>query len=96
MVFVLVALAIYRLAYLVTAEDGPFAIFSNWRHFLRGREILRGKSAWWIDGFFCINCASFWLGWLGALFVPFTSVWEYAIIALALGATTVLLKKALG
>lgn len=94
--FILVALSVYRVAHLIVSEDGPFYLFSSFRKRLMQWEQKRGRPHWIIDGFHCIYCVSFWGGWVGALFVPFTSVYDYAIIALALSSVTVLLKKTLG
>lgn len=94
--FVLVALAVYRVGYLITSEDGPFYLFSSIRKRLMQWEQRRGRPHWIIDGFHCILCVSFWLGFLGAFFVPFTSLADYAIIALALSSITVLIKKRFG
>lgn len=94
--FVLVALTVYRISYMLTSEDGPFYIFSRWRNALMQWERRRGKPHWIIDGAHCILCVSVYVSFLGALFVPFTRVRDYAIIALALSSITVLIKKRFG
>ncbi len=54
------ALAVYRAAYALAREDGPFDLFSWWREFL-------GQRNWIGRGFHCPMCLSFWGALLAAL-----------------------------
>lgn len=64
MTFVMVTLAAYRLAYLITREDGPFDIMA----WLRGK-IDPLQKTWIGRGLNCILCVSFWLTGIGAIVV---------------------------
>lgn len=59
--FVLAVLAVYRVAHLLVAEDGPLDIFVHLRTL-----IYKSKIDWLQRGFSCVLCVSFWL----ALFAP--------------------------
>ena len=50
----LAILATYRVAYLITSEDGPFEIATRVRS-------LFGQRTWVGRGFHCVLCVSFWL-----------------------------------
>lgn len=91
--FVLVALAIYRVAHLLALEDGPGWLFLRWRHLLQRKFIRHGR--WIAEGVFCPLCIAFWLGWLGALLLPAEDWRWYAVHSLALSSVTVILQKAL-
>ena len=54
--------AVYRLAYMLANEDGPFDVFSWWRNKL-------GQEAWYGRGFHCVLCMSFWLSLPAAILV---------------------------
>lgn len=94
--FIIVSLAVYRCAMMVTQEDGPFYVFSTIRRKLMDWERRRGKPHWIIDGWHCPLCASFWLGFVGACIVPFSAWYDYLAIALALSGITLILKRKLG
>lgn len=91
--FVLVALAVYRVAHMLALEDGPAWVFLRFRHFLQRRLVRRGR--WIVEGLMCPLCLAFWLGWLGALLLPYPDWRWYAVNALALSSVTVILQKAL-
>jgi hypothetical protein len=59
--FALSALAVYRLAFLVAREDGP------WRMFRRLRLSLKGSTAGRLMA--CLNCLSVWISLPLAAFV---------------------------
>lgn len=82
--FLLVALAVYRVARMLALEDGPVEIFAKWRYWL-------GQKSWVGRGFHCPLCISFWLGFMSAwLLNPAGPVW-YVVVALALSGVTVFL-----
>lgn len=60
--FCLCVLAVYRLAYLIAYEDGPFDLASS----LRERV---GQTSWIGRGFNCALCISFWLSAIAALYL---------------------------
>lgn len=94
--FVFVALAVYRVSYMLTAEDGPFYLFSSLRKRLMQWEQRRKRPHWIIDGMHCQLCASFWLGMASAWIVPFNTWYDYIATALALSGITLILKKRFG
>ena len=68
MIYLLAALAVYRVAHLLTAERGPFDLL----HWLRAAIYRRwpdreGLESWQFAGATCLVCVSFWLAWLAAL-----------------------------
>lgn len=63
LVLVLATLAVYRVAYMVTTEDGPLNVFTIWRGW-----VFEHYPDTWIDrGMNCVLCASFWLSLPAAL-----------------------------
>ena len=85
--FIIGALAVYRVARMAALERGPFEVFERWRGFVLRRC---GLASWVFDGFTCPLCLSFWLGFIGALWVADTPE-VYVPVALALsGAATLL------
>lgn len=91
--FLLVSLAVFRVSVMVSSEDGPFYIFSSWRKKLMDWERKRGRPHWIIDGFHCPLCVAWWLGFIGALVVPFTSWYDYLVIAIAISGVTLILRR---
>lgn len=65
--FFLVALAVYRLAWMLAREDGPFNIFERVRCWL-GKRAGAGKGLGWTiaELFNCVHCLGFWLAFLCA------------------------------
>jgi len=66
--FFMAALAIYRLAWMFTREDGPFAIFDRFRIWL-GKHATSNKGLGWTlaELFNCPHCFGVWLA---ILFLP--------------------------
>ena len=62
--FIVLTLAVYRVAHLITREDGPLDLFAKLRGWLDPHQ-----QTWIGRGLNCILCVSFWLGLLGALLV---------------------------
>lgn len=60
LLLVLGSLGIYRIAYMITGEEGPFSIFS----WLRGRV---SQETWFGRGLHCPLCVSWWLAFWPAL-----------------------------
>lgn len=88
--FILTALAVYAVAFMITSLDGPFDVFAKLQHWARMQD------TWVKRGVLCKICVSFWLGWLFALALPYQDYVQYAILALALMGVTVVLTKVLG
>jgi len=62
----LVALAVHRLAWMFTREDGPFGIFDGLRMQL-GKRVVEGEHglAWTLAELFnCPHCLGLWLAFL--------------------------------
>ncbi len=61
--YVLLAiLAVYRVAYLITSEDGPYELATRFR-------ALLGQRNWVGRGFHCVLCVSFWLALIPTLYL---------------------------
>lgn len=65
--FALLTLAVYRVSYLITHEEGPLGVFAK----LRG-AIDPNQRTWVGRGLNCVLCVSFWAGLLGAVIVGAT------------------------
>lgn len=105
LLLIITALAVYRLSYLISTEDGPADVCYHVREWVHQRYpdqdvIIRGgtspiigkKVAWQYRGVQCPKCISFWLGFVGALLVWPGWFW-YVPLALALSAVTVVIEK---
>lgn len=55
--FLLSALATYRISSMFVEEDGPLHLFKRWRKFLYSRN---ERWQWVAEGFSCFYCLSFW------------------------------------
>lgn len=60
MVLLLVSAGVYRAAFMLTQEDGPFDAFSRFRGWV-------GQTSWVGRGFHCYMCVSWWLAGLAAI-----------------------------
>lgn len=76
--FVIVAFATYRVALLVTSEEGPFRIMERFRNWFTEPD--------WIGrGVRCVWCVSFWLALFLSLLVwseAGLSIWTYPAFSL--------------
>jgi hypothetical protein len=65
--FFLIALAVYRLAWMFTRENGPFALFDKFRMWL-GKHATEGKGLGWTlaELFNCPHCLGLWLAFLAS------------------------------
>jgi hypothetical protein len=63
-VFILAVLAVFRVAWMVTHEEGPFAVFVTLRE-----RIDPAQKSWLGRGLNCPNCVSFWLALVAALLI---------------------------
>lgn len=85
-VFFLAALAVFRVAWLITREEGPFAVF------VLMREKIDPQQMTWIGrGLNCVNCVSFWV----ALIAAFMLGGDWLLNGLAIAGALVLINKAM-
>lgn len=71
--FVLLSLTVWRVARMITLEDGPLAAFLHFRSWLADKP---PSWQWLADGFACPLCLSFWLALVPALwFSNWLVVW---------------------
>jgi hypothetical protein len=84
MLFILAALAVYRLSRMLTDEEGPFMVFTR----LRG---LARHDTWIGRGLECIMCVSVWVALIAALYIDQT--WTLPLTWLALSGVTVIIRK---
>ncbi len=84
--FILLALAVYRVAHMISIEDGPFDLFAKLRY-------RAGQTTWVGRGMHCPSCLSFWLSFAAALLLPWLGWLWYGVQALALSGVTVVLSK---
>jgi hypothetical protein len=88
-IFLFTVLALYRVCVMLTFERGPFDVFIQIRTAVYAKY---GEKSWQFAGIGCPKCASFWLAWIGALWVPLAWSW-YPLVALALsGAVAVIIE----
>jgi hypothetical protein len=97
--FVLLGLAIYRVARMMAMERGPFDAFRLWRdwvgkHFKHNKKT--GRQSWVDEGFNCPLCLSFWGGVVSAWILSPISILAYVVVALALGGFAAALFKITG
>lgn len=85
---ILAALAIYRVAHMVTLETGPFGLCERWRGWV---FMHAGKDSWITEGVNCPLCVSFWLSLIAALLLAPVEAWVLVWLGLA-GAALVLHK----
>jgi len=63
-VFILAALAVFRVSWMITREEGPFAVFVTMR------EKIDPQQMTWIGrGLNCCNCVSVWIALVAALLI---------------------------
>ena len=89
-----IALAAYRVAWLITAERGPFDLAQKWRNWLsRHFEISRDKPQHWIDaGFNCPLCTGFHVAWMLYALWQWESI-RFLIIFLAIAGLQAFLER---
>lgn len=80
---VVLGLAVWRVAYLLSHESGPFDLFGRLRRTLGAREVVTGAwSAETVAGklILCPLCLSVWLACFAYLLVSLTP-WGWAVVA---------------
>ncbi len=88
--FVIVALAVYRLAHLIAIDDGPADGFMRLRTAIANRF---GLESWQARGVCCPVCVSWWIAWPAALLLQPADLVEYAVLALALSAPAAVIAR---
>lgn len=89
--FIVLSLAVWRVARIIVAEDGPFDLLAK----ARARFEIDKQRTWIARGLMCVACISFWLGLIAAFLwhgFSFGSV----IYGLALSAVSVILLRRVG
>lgn len=93
----LIALATYRVAWMLAGERGPFDLFERWRDFVGSRYPLRkdGQQSWQELGFNCTWCIGFYaaLALYGLWQLDFT---RWLVYWLAIAGLQVILNKKFG
>jgi len=94
MIFVVLALAVWRLSSLIARESGPFDLFTKLRHFLGVRfdeksEPIATNSI--SEGVLCMWCNSIWVGLFASLLIS-DSIADVVINTLAFSAITILIE----
>lgn len=86
--FLLAVFAVYRPAFMIAEETGPFALCER----LRGAVFARfGKDSWVTEGVGCSLCISFWLSLPAALVLrPVLDLWLIGLWMAVAGAVLAL------
>lgn len=88
-IFAVVALGVYRLADMITREDGPFKIFK----YLQARFPITSSR---YKLFTCPMCMSVYMSVLGAILLPYYGIAWYIATVFALSAITSILLRRYG
>ena len=83
--FILAVLVVYRLAYLVAEDEGPFSIMAKMRAHVDPQRLT-----WLGRGIRCPMCVSFWLSFIAAFFLTGAFVGNWLGIA---GAVLLLIRS---
>jgi hypothetical protein len=84
--WLLLILAVFRTATMVTQEEGPFEVFTT----LRGKV---GQSTWIGRGFHCLLCVSFWLSAIGVLLLPIANIGDFVLYWLGTAGAVLTLQR---
>jgi hypothetical protein len=84
LVFVIAALATWRVSHLIAKEEGPFHVFGKWRALVGGHAVG--------ELFTCFQCLSLWIG-AGLALLTGTTWKEIALLSLALSGAACLLNR---
>ena len=96
---IILALATWRCASLLAAEDGPFEVFGKLRHVLGVRYDAESNpygTNWFAKGVCCVWCNGMWFAtlWTIAYIVCKDSVW--VALPLALSAVAIVIQEKVG
>jgi len=88
--FVILSLAVWRIASLLSREDAPFRLLA------RFREWLEGSNHWLIrevsDAIHCVWCSSIWFGLIASLFIS-NGIVDVIVNTLAISAMALIVEK---
>ena len=84
--WLLAFLVIYRIAYAISSEEGPFSVYSN----IRGRV---GQATWVGRGILCILCLSFNLAIVAPFLIGFASWREFVLYWLGTAGAVLLAQR---
>lgn len=72
-------LAVYRIAQLVSLDDGPLQIFAKIRLFF-GKRAKPRNAAWHVaEGLNCPYCVAVWVSFPAALYLEHANFWEFLV-----------------
>lgn len=77
-IFVLCALAVYRLSVMIATEQGAWFIFARFRNWITTRT-ANTYHRWISIGFSCVLCVSFWLSLLTPFVMTFKTPTEFIL-----------------
>lgn len=89
--FVILSLAVWRVARMATMEDGPFDVLAK----ARERLGVHKQETWIHRGLACIACVSFWIGLFAGVMWRGVNM-EGIASGLAISAVSVVLMKRAG
>jgi len=84
--WLLAVLAVYRLAYLMTVDDGPARIFLRFRQWTVRRF---GADHWITEGASCLFCQSVWYAAPAALLFPWQGLSMFLLLWLSIAGACV-------
>lgn len=89
--FVILSLAVWRIARMATTEDGPFDVLAK----VRERMGVHRQETWVQRGLACVACVSFWIGLFAGVAWRGVNV-EGVVCGLAISAVSVVLMRRVG
>lgn len=93
--FLIVALAVWRIASLLANEEGPFDVFEKFRDLIGVRydeNSERYGTNVVADAFTCVWCLSIWIGFIVAIYQANTVI-DWAFRALALSTVAIIIEE---
>lgn len=88
LIFILAALAVYRLSRLIADEEGPWSLFPRLRALIPPKHPGQGVE--------CIMCVSVWIALpttIALVVLGLADVWLWPIVWLSLSAVTVIIRR---
>lgn len=85
--YILSVFAIWRIAYMITKEDGPFNIFTNLQNFLYKINIQ-----FFIKLTECFYCLSIWISAIFSVFLA-NNILEFILYTLSLSTLSIIVEK---
>ncbi len=85
--YILSVFAIWRIAYMITKEDGPFNIFTKLQNFLYKTNIQ-----FFIKLTECFYCLSIWISAIFSIFLA-KNILEFILYTLSLSTLSIIVEK---